>query len=169
MTTHRARRNRQRRRKKSKAKSSASYKSTSKSESSVQMSNEFRTECKVAKIDEELGIVFGWAVICKENGEDYYDVQGDHVEEDGLVDAVADFMEHSRVAKEMHKGSARGSVIFAFPMVTDIAKSLGIQTSTTGLLVGMKPDPKMLEKFKSGELTGFSIGGSRIEDEEVIE
>lgn len=126
-------------------------------------------DAQVVKVDEELGLVIGWAVICKVDGEDHFDTQGDNVSEDALVEAAADFMEHSRVAKEMHKGGSRGTVVFAFPLTTDIAKSLGIETRVTGFLVGMKPDPEMLEKFRSGELRGFSIGGIRLEDEEVPE
>jgi hypothetical protein len=58
--------------------------------------------------------------------------------------------------------------VFAFPMTTDIAKAFGVETKTTGLMIGLKPDNNaMLAKFKSGELTGFSIGGFRIEDEGV--
>ena len=47
----------------------------------------------------------------------------------------------------------------------EIAKALDITTKRTGLLVGLRPDAAMLAKFKSGELSGFSIGGERIEDE----
>lgn len=125
---------------------------------------------EILKIDDELGIVFGWGVICKEAGEDYFDVQGDNADEDGLIEASADFMEHSRVTKEMHRGGERGGgVVFAFPLTTDIAKAFEIVTETTGLMIGIRPDTEMLEKFKSGELRGFSIGGIRLEDEEVPE
>jgi hypothetical protein len=37
-------------------------------------------------------------------------------------------MENSRIAKEMHQGDAKGSVVFAFPLTAEIAKSLGITT-----------------------------------------
>ncbi len=134
------------------------------------VSNRFRFTADVLKVDEGLGIVFGWGVICKESGEDYFDVQGDNADEDGLVEASADFMEHSRVTKEMHRGGERGGgVVFAFPLTTDIAKAFGVVTETTGLMIGIRPDTEMLEKFKSGELRGFSIGGIRLEDEEVPE
>jgi len=121
----------------------------------------------VCKVDDGLGLVFGWAIVCGENGEDYYDTQGDHIPEQSMLEAAADFMENSRVAKDMHDGEAVGSVVFAFPMTTEIAKSLGIDTAKTGLLIAMKPSPDILAKFKSGEYSGFSIGGSRIEDEDV--
>ena len=47
-------------------------------------------------------------------------------------------------------------------MTSDIAKALDIEIEKTGFVVGMKPsDPEILEKFRSGEFTGFSIGGAR--------
>ena len=158
--TSRAQRKRDRRRQRRRA--------VAKSEEPVDRS--FRIagrDAKVVKVDSDLGLVIGWAVICTEHGEDYFDKQGDHVEENALVEAVADFMENSRVAKEMHRGRSRGNVVFAFPLTADIAKSLGIETSITGLLVGMRPDKDMLEKYRSGELTGFSIGGGRLLEHEV--
>lgn len=59
----------------------------------------------------------------------------------------------------------RGSVPFLFPMTSDIAAALDIQTERTGLLVGALPDPDILQKYKTGEYTGFSVGGFRIRDE----
>lgn len=129
--------------------------------------NRFETYVKVEKVDEEHGLVFGYAIVCKEGGEPYYDVQGDHVPEDSMLGALTDFMLSARVAKEMHVGDGKGTVVFAFPMTGDIAGSLGIRVEKTGALIGMRPDPDVLEKFKSGEYTGFSIGGRRIRDEEV--
>jgi hypothetical protein len=85
-----------------------------------------------------------------------------------MISSAIDFMQHSRVAKEMHSGESAGSVLFAFPMTEDIAKAFGIETKTTGLMIAMKPDSAdMLEKFKDGTYTGFSIGGVRLDDEEV--
>ena len=127
----------------------------------------FQITSEVCKVNEALGLVFGWAIVCKENGRDHFDLQDDAVTEAGMLDAAADFMANSRAAKAMHKGDPVGSILFAFPMTGEIAKSLGIHTDKTGLLIGMKPDAVTLGKFKTGEFTGFSIGGVRIVDEEV--
>jgi hypothetical protein len=121
----------------------------------------------VLKVDNELGLVFGWAIICKQRGADYYDVQGDHIPENSMLSAAADFMQNSRVAKDMHQGDEVGPVVFAWPMTADIAKAMGIVTDTSGLMIAMKPPAGILEKFRSGEYTGFSIGGQRVTDEEV--
>jgi len=124
-------------------------------------------EAQVLKVDEELGLVFGWAIVCKIDGEPYFDTQGDHIPEDALIKATLDFAE-VRVAGDMHQGEDVGSIPFIFPLTTDVAKSLNIETPVTGLLIAMRPsDPEILEKFRSGDYTGFSIGGRRIVDEEV--
>lgn len=121
---------------------------------------------QVAKVSEELGLVFGYAIICKEDGAEYFDSQGDHIPEDAMLAAAADFLENSQTAKAMHEGDQIGKA-WVFPLTTEIAKALDIETKRTGLLIAMKPDPDTLSKFKSGDYTGFSIGGVRLEDEDV--
>lgn len=127
----------------------------------------FDTEATVFKVDDSLGLVFGWAIVCNKNGEPYFDSQSDHIPEDSMLHAAADFMKNSRVAKDMHQGDEIGLVVFAWPMTADIAKAMGMQTDTTGLMIAMLPPPDILQKFKDGDYTGFSIGGFRVEDEEV--
>lgn len=127
----------------------------------------FETTSQIVKVDDSLGLVFGWAIVCKKDGEDYYDLQGDHIPEDAMTQALCDFMMSSRVAKDMHAGDQIGDIVFAFPMSEDVAKSLGIVTKTTGALIAMKPAADVLQKFRDGTYTGFSIGGRRLEDEEI--
>jgi hypothetical protein len=115
------------------------------------------------KVDDELGLVFGFAIICKdESGEDYFDTQGDHVPEDSMLTASTDFMLNERAGKVMHCGDAVGKVVFAWPLTTEIAKTFGIETKRTGLMIAWKPNDKAtLKRFKEGgDLKGFSIGGS---------
>jgi len=126
--------------------------------------------CKYAKaesIDKKLGMVFGYGIICKEDGVDYYDVQDDHIPEDAMLKAAADFAASDRHHKEMHTGDENAQWLFLFPMTTDIAKAFGMTTRKTGLMMGFKPPADVLAKFENGEYTGFSIGGDRIKDEEV--
>ena len=127
----------------------------------------FETRAKVLKVHEELGLVLGWAIVCTEDGEPYFDKQDDHIPEDAMLKAAADFMEHSRASTEMHERPGAGTVVFAFPLTEDVKKAFGIECDKTGLMVALKPDVDMLGKFKSGELTGFSIGGIRGDDEIV--
>lgn len=121
----------------------------------------------VVKVDEGLGLVFGFAIICKRDGKDYFDVQDDHIPEAAMLEAATDFMLHSRVSKDMHVGGADGTVVFAFPLTSDIAKALEIESKQTGLLIAMKPSADVLGKFRDGTYTGFSIGGQRVKDEDV--
>lgn len=125
-------------------------------------------EVKVEKVDQALGIVFGYAIVCKKDGEDYYDSQGDHIPETAMLEATANFMSGERMAKVMHRGESAGQVVYGFPVTEDIAKALGIEVRKTGFIVGMRPDDEeVLGKYASGEFTGFSIGGRRIEEEVV--
>ena len=122
----------------------------------------------VLKVDDGLGLVFGWAIVCKQDGADYWDLQGDQIPEASMLAAATDFMGTARVSKEMHSGGEAGTVLFAFPLTDDIAKAFGLETKTTGLMIAVKPnDAATLAKFRDGTYTGFSIGGVRLEDEEV--
>ena len=129
----------------------------------------FEIRSKITKVDEDLGLVFGWALICTEDGEPYFDLQKDHALEKAMVRATTRFMKSGRAAKEMHRGGERGAVVHSMPMTQEIAEAFGITTKTTGWMVAMAPDEEMLAKFKSGELSGFSIGGRRIKDRIVLE
>ncbi len=129
---------------------------------------------RIAKVDEQLGIVFGYAIVCKVNGEPYYDLNIDlsgkhvgqrvpeHIPEETMLKAATEFMQTARPGNEMHSGTDKGIFVCAFPLTTDIAKAMGIKTNVTGLIVGFKPPPDMLEKFKNGTYKGFSIEGRRI-------
>jgi hypothetical protein len=115
----------------------------------------------VAKVDAGLGLVFGWGIICKENGVDHFDSQGDHICEKVMLEAVSDFMGGDRMAGDMHVHMNKGTIVHSFPLTTEIAKAMGIDTSKTGWMVAMKPnDVTILQKFADGAYTGFSIGGS---------
>lgn len=131
------------------------------------MKDDFKIEGEFFKHDEELGLVFGWACVCTEDGKPYFDKQDDHIPEGAMLEAAAEFMENSRVHKEMHAGGTRGTVVFMFPLTTELKKHFKIECARTGLMVAAKPDEEMLKKYKSGKLKGFSLGGKRVKDEKV--
>ena len=129
---------------------------------------EKRLYTRIEKVDEELGLVLGFAIVCLEDGTPYFDTQGDHIPEESMLKAATDFMLHSREAKSMHAGGRIGEIVFAFPLTTEVAKAFGITTRKTGLMIALKTEnEEVLEKFRSGEFTGFSIGGYRLEDEDA--
>lgn len=134
----------------------------------------FSTACEFVKVDDEKGLVFGFACVCLEDGEPFVDFHNDHIPENSMFDASLDFMRKSRMSTDMHARDDDGlpvadgeGVIFAFPLTTEIAKALDIETKRTGLLVAMKPSPAVLQKFKDGDYTGFSIGGRYITNEQA--
>jgi len=135
--------------------------------------SDFQTSCSFLKVDETHGLVFGFAVVCTEDGKRYFDVQGDHIPDDSMLKAGLGFAASDRVSGDMHAWTedgqpiADGKALFLFPLTAEIAKALDITTKRTGLLVGMKPSKSVLQKFKNGDYTGFSIGGRRIKSEEV--
>lgn len=128
----------------------------------------FQLNVAVTAVDAKLGLVFGWGAISTENGEDYYDVHADHIPETVLLKAVTDFMLNSRQVKEMHEGPSVGTVVFAYPLTKEIQDALEITSERTGLIIAVKPEENVLEKFVTGEYTGFSVGGS-IRDFEYVE
>jgi len=128
------------------------------------------------KVDDSLGLVFGWGLVSKIDGKEYFDTQGDHLTEDGIIKAAMDYMLKYRDMGDMHEideedtdasdGLAEvpyGKIVFCFPLTEEILKAFNIQSNMTGLMVAVKPDdPEILEKFKDGRYTGFSFGGRRI-------
>lgn len=133
-----------------------------------------RSELKKARVNDELGLVMGYAIVCKVNGQPYYDLNIDstgervpeHIPEEAMLKAAAKFMETSRPGNEMHAGPDKGTFLFAFPLTTDVAKAMAIKTPVTGLLVAYKAPPDVLAKFKDGTYRGFSIEGRRVAFEE---
>lgn len=120
---------------------------------------------RVVKVEEELGIVFGWAMTPTAKGADYVDLHGDVIDAESMVKVAADFMAGKRAQDVMHDESPDGTVIFGMPLTKEIAGAFGIETDTTGLMVGIKPSAEVLEKFKDGTYTGFSIGGTGVREE----
>ena len=131
------------------------------------MKKEIKVE--IIKAHEELGMLFGYAVVCKEGGEEYYDLQGDYIPEDAMLRAAVDFMTDYRYAYDNHVYGV-GTVIFAWPMTADIADAMDITVKRTGLLVGIKVDNyDIISRFREGIYTGFSIGGVINQADQVID
>lgn len=122
--------------------------------------DEISATMRIAKLNEELGIAFGFALTSTVDGAPYFDLQGDAIGEDELVKVAAEYLEAGGAIDEQHDSVPdAGRLVFAYPLTTEIASSLGIETKKTGLLVGVKLAPDVLAKVKSGAITGFSIAG----------
>lgn len=63
-------------------------------------------------------------------------------------------------SKDMHEGDDIQDVIQMFPVTEELAKALDWDIKKTGLVIALKPTAEVLQMYKSGERTGFSMGGS---------
>lgn len=135
---------------------------------------EFTCVGEIAKVDSTLGLVFGYAIVSKVDGEPYVDRHDHHIPEKDMLEKSLNFFEHSRIANDMHALDSdgepvpAGEVVFGFPLTTEIAKGLGIEASRTGLLIGMKPSDDVFAKFEDGTYTQFSIGGRILEEPQEV-
>ena len=112
-------------------------------------------------------LLFGYAMVSKIMGEDNVDLHEDYIPEDAMLKASTEFMNGSRVLKEMHTGGRIGKVLFAFPVTTDIAEAMGWSVEKTGLAIGVKPaSEEIMNKFRDGTYSMFSIGASQVVEEE---
>jgi len=129
-----------------------------------------KIETSVCKVDRKLGLVFMRAIVCKIDGEPYYDLgsvdestgeaYADHISEEEMLEAVTDFMLKARTVKAMHAGGSRGVVVHSWPETAETAKAYDEPAPRiTGWKVAVKVDDDLLAKLESGEMTGSSIGG----------
>ena len=122
--------------------------------------NKSQEEAVVLKVDDEQGLVYGWAYVSTEDGKLLVDSQGDSIEPIEMEKMATHFMLNSRNAKVMHKGENVGQFVHSFPMTNDIMKAFDIYSDREGWLVAMKPtDDEVMKAYKRGDYTGFSIGG----------
>ena len=129
--------------------------------------NKSQEEATVLKVDDEQGLVYGWAYVSTEDGKLLVDTQGDSIEPIEMEKMATNFMIHSRNAKVMHKGETVGLFVHSFPLTNDIMKAFDIYSDREGWLVAMKPDtPEVMAAYKRGDYTGFSIGGKAGDVEE---
>lgn len=105
-----------------------------------------------------LGLYFAWGAFCKVDGQPFVDSHGDVIPEDDMVAAALSLAEAGKLNLE-HTEDARGSVPLVFPLVSDVAKALGIESTRSGLIVGFRPDATLAKAIDAGEVTEMSIEG----------
>lgn len=120
----------------------------------------------------EKRLVTGWAsVITEPDGRPVIDRQGDVIYEDDLVEAAHGFMKHSRRGGDMHvRVEGIGTVVDSLVVTSDVKKALGLpSTFPTGWLITVHvDDDSAWQRVKSGELMGFSIGGTGVREQVVV-
>jgi len=133
-------------------------------------------QAAIAKIDEALGLVYGWASVVLKDGEAVVDRQGDIIEPAELEAAMVEFMKDYRSVGEMHEGGDKGVVVEAVVMSPAKARAMGIPVAVadqmpTGAWIGVQLDPagETFAKVRDGKLAAFSIQGTAdripVEDE----
>ena len=105
-----------------------------------------------------LGLYFAWGALCKVDGEPFVDSHGDVIPEDDMVAAAVTLAEAGKLNLE-HTDATRGEVPLVFPLTSDIAKALGIESTRSGLVVGFRPDATLAKAIDAGEVTEMSIEG----------
>lgn len=121
---------------------------------------EFTMEAAIIKLDDDKRLVYGWASVIEKEGEPVVDKQGDVIKSADLVEAAHDYMSQHRKAREMHEGVNKGETVSSIVFTHDVQKALGIDLEMVGWFICQKiHDDKLWKRFKSGEISAFSIGG----------
>ena len=128
---------------------------------------DFNLAARIAKLDPEQRIVWGWASVVSENGKPVVDRQGDVIEIDELQRAAHDFIAFYRTGGAMHAKLGIGVVVDSIVFTDAVQQALGIELGREGWFVGMKVvDDATWEAVKAGEYEGFSIGGTGLREDE---
>jgi hypothetical protein len=118
----------------------------------------------IARKDAARRIVYGWLYVCKDDtGQTVIDHSGEFVRPETLERAMEEFVLTSRVAGEMHDEIGVGHLVAAITMTDEIKVAMGIDPAAykrVGAFVGFKVRPETWKRVESGELAGFSFGGT---------
>jgi hypothetical protein len=120
--------------------------------------------------DKKLGRAVGWACFSKKGGEPYVDLHGDHFPDDELFKAVDGLMKLPLADRQInvdHAGGARGTIVTAYALTEDVAKSLGADTGGDyGIVVTFEPDGELMKAIEAGTVC-LSIEGKAHDVETV--
>lgn len=125
--------------------------------------DEYTLTAKVAKLDEALGVVFGYAVASTVDGgkSPHIDLQGDAVVGgDELIKVALGFAEAGAQSDVMHDCVKDGWVPFVMPLNAETKQAFQLAGDVEGIAIGMKPSAETFKRFQSGELAAFSIFGT---------
>lgn len=130
----------------------------------VLISFEKQRRVRIAKLDTERQIVFGWANVCVRcSGEAVVDSHDDVIAGEDLETAAYDFNLHFRETGENHEGVAKGRLIESFFVTPEKLVKMGLKKDAlpTGWWVGFKIDDKdAWRRVKKGDHRMFSIQGT---------
>jgi hypothetical protein len=118
------------------------------------------------RFSKKLGRCIGWGCFSKKAGVEYDDLHGDHFPDDELFAAVGGLMKTDYAKREIdieHLGAAQGSIVTAWAMTEDVAKSLNCDTGGNyGILVDLEPSAELLKSIEAGEMFSLSMFGTAV-------
>lgn len=112
------------------------------------------------KVDAVRKIAYGFAYVCKKDGETVVDHSGQTWDIAEVEKTAHQFVCDCRVGGESHITKGGATLVESVVFTKELQKALGIDLGLEGWLVGFKiTDEALLEKVQKGELSMFSIGG----------
>lgn len=127
------------------------------------LSFEKRRRVRIAKLDTERQMVFGWANVCvRMSGDTIVDSHDDTIEGEDLETAAYDFNLRFREMGEDHEGVAKGRLIESFFVTPEKLVKMGLKKNAlpVGWWIGFKVDDrKAWDRVKKGDHRMFSIQG----------
>lgn len=129
----------------------------------VLISFEPARKAKIAKLDNDRQIVFGWAnVSVRCSGEQVVDSHDDMIDPDELETAAYNFVLSSGETGEEHEGVSKGRLIESMFITPEKLQAMGLAKTAlpVGWWVGFHvEDPKAWKNVKTGKHKMFSIQG----------
>tara|TARA_R110000737_G_C14173221_1_gene411868 strand:- start:100 stop:501 length:402 start_codon:yes stop_codon:yes gene_type:complete len=127
---------------------------------------EAKSHGSILKVDDEERMVYGYASVVTHKGELIVDRQGDMIEPETMEKAATEFMLGARNGLTMHKGEPTTTIVHSMPFTKAIQDAYGMTSDYEGWMIAVKVhDDETWARVKSGEFTGFSIGGQAISEE----
>lgn len=126
-------------------------------------------EARIAKVDADRNLVFGWAnVSIRKDGEQIVDRQGHVIDPDDLEDAAYIFNLQFREMNEMHQGDSVGRLVESLAVTPEKLEKMGLAKDALpqGWWVGFYvDDDETFAKVKDGTYGMFSIEGKAVVEE----
>lgn len=119
-------------------------------------------ESRIAKVDDERRLVFGWASVAMKGGETVIDREGDMIDPRDLEDAAYSFVLKFGEANVNHAGPVVGRVVESFVSTPDKLAALGLPEGALpiGWWAGWYiEDEDAWNGVKDGQYRSFSIEG----------
>lgn len=125
---------------------------------------EASAEIEITKADEDKRLVFGWASIAIENGEQLEDMQHDVIDPDDLEEAAYEYVLNFRDTGEEHLAAFRkkGKLVESCVFTEEKQQAMGLVPGTlpVGWWIGFYiEDDDAWERIKNGTYRMFSIEG----------